>query len=313
MGLPIQPNLFLIGGMRCGSTTLHLMLGQHPDIYMSPVKEPYFYVAEAMRRKLSAGNTTDPEAIRHLNEYVKQGKYRTVEKYATLFNGARHEKYIGESSHYLYHPEAASVIFEDCPNSRIIVSIRNPVERLYSEYLLYRRNGQVKKSFEEFALEGCEFNEFGELIAITPPSKIPKGLYHRLLREWLRIFGPNQVKIVLYDDLVRDPVKVCQSIFEWLGIDSTFVPVQVRSQPGGIPRTSLLTRLDHSPALRPVKALFKRILPDITRQRLRPFVYRHLTTRPRIDPDLRSRLMAIYREDIENLETLLNLDLSSWK
>ncbi len=114
--LLIQPNLFLIGGMRCGSTTLHLMLGQHPDIYMSPVKEPYFYVAEAMRRNMRA-QRENPEAKRRLDEYVKRGKHRELHTYAALFEAVSEEKYVGESSHYLYHPEIASVIFEDCPHA----------------------------------------------------------------------------------------------------------------------------------------------------------------------------------------------------
>ena len=98
------PNLFMIGSMRAGSTTLHTLLGQHQEIFMSATKEPMFFVAEVAREKSARGGTGCDEARKEVGELEAGGKFRTLDRYQTLFAGAGGTPYRGESSHYLYHP-----------------------------------------------------------------------------------------------------------------------------------------------------------------------------------------------------------------
>ena len=86
-----------------------------------------------------------------LNSYVKKGKYRTTDKYISLFDNSRNYKYRGESSHYIYSPDTAIIIKKKSPQSKIIISVRNPIDRMYSEYLYHSRiEGQSKLDFGSY-------------------------------------------------------------------------------------------------------------------------------------------------------------------
>jgi hypothetical protein len=308
--LNIQPNLFLIGAMRAGSTSIHMLLDQHPEIFMSQVKEPMYFVAEAMRCELKKGDNAD--LARRLSQFVKHRQHATATTYAALFKTVTNEKYFGESSHYIYHPEVVKVIHEECPDARIIVSLRNPVERLYSEYLLYYRQGSIEnKTFAEFVRERHELDKDGQQLK-SGPSIINKGLYFDLLIEWIDVFGDAQVKIILFEDFTRDYLKICQSVYEWLEVDPSFVPTPIHAQQGGIPKSRAL--FDSIENNKLIKTMFiKKMVPKMERERLRSIWYKFLLKKDEIDPQTRKILKKIYREDIEKVEREFHLDLTAWK
>src|SRR6478735_7459449 len=111
------PNFLLIGGAKCSTTSLYHYLGQHPDIFMSPIKEPRYF-----------GSGSRP---------VTPAPARTRAAYERLFNGVTTERAIGEASpQYLHCADAVDRIADELPDGvRFIVSIRNPAERAYSSYL----------------------------------------------------------------------------------------------------------------------------------------------------------------------------------
>ena len=158
------PNLFFIGGMRCGSTTLNLALSQHPEICMSEVKEPYYWVAEAMRRE--AGD--DPRRRAETLEFEIKGRHRTDETYGLLFDGADDQRLVGELSHYLYHPSVIPYIAEASPDAKVVVALRDPTDRLFSEYLYLRRQASFSGSFADFALAGAAQDTAGEISGFGP-------------------------------------------------------------------------------------------------------------------------------------------------
>ena len=194
-GISSPPNLYLIGGMRCGSTTLHASLDAHPQIFMAPVKEPSFFIAEAMRHAPNLG-PQHPDTV----TYVAQGRYRTREAYTSLFDDYSGERYLGEASHYLYHPATIPLISAICPNPRIVVSVRQPAERLFSEYLYRCRVGQERRNFREFALEKLPKAHLSEEC-----QKTTKEHQAALISPWIEEFGAKQVKIILFDDLEANP------------------------------------------------------------------------------------------------------------
>ena len=304
-----QPNLFLIGAMRAGSTSLHALINQHPEIFMSHVKEPMYYVAETMRRTLDMyGNTADIEY--QLMDFVKQRKHAEAHTYEILFDKVMGRKYMGESSHYIYHPQVARAIHDDCPNARIIVSLRNPIERLYSEYMLYRRQGKdVEETFAEFVNNNSSFSHDGKIL-ITDSPKIRKSLYFDSLVEWVNVFGRDQVKIILFEDFISDYLQVCESIFSWLGVDPTFTPIPIHAQQGGTPKSGTIFYGVEKSKLK--LKLLKRIMPPKVRDRLRAVWYQVSLEKGTIDESTRVFLLKAYREDITNLEREFQLDLSTW-
>ncbi len=301
-----QPNFFVIGGMRCGSTSLNLMLEQHPDIYMSPIKEPEYYLAEAFR------NIKDPspEDRDFLETFLKKGKYRTGETYQSLFQNVRGAKIVGEASHYIYHPDTAAEIFKDCPEARILICLRNPVDRLFSEYLLFLRDGTETGNFADYvARYASDYLDKKILSKINVP-KLNKGLQAELLAPWIAQFGRGRIKLVLFDDLNRAPAETMMDIFGWLKIDDSFVVREIHAQKGGAAKAKWMIRALNSKhaRLKRIKAL----IPKSAKVKVRSLIFSKTLERPEMDAQTKAFLAQFYRDDIEKLSNIVGKDLSEW-
>lgn len=300
------PNLFFIGGMRCGSTTLHLALSQHPDICMSEVKEPYYWVAEAMRRE--AGD--DPARRAATRDFETRRRHRTDESYALLFEGVEDQRLVGESSHYLYHPNVIPYIAEASPDARIVVALRDPTDRLFSEYLYRRRQALFDGSFADFALADAKLDTAGEILGFGPGSRLRKGLQAMLLSPWIETFG-ERVRLVWFEELECGPQKLAGLLYAWLGVDPEFKPMMVHAQRGGIPGSpGVLRRL----GLRngPLAAL-RHYLPKTWRESVRAQLYARTLERPELPVELEGKLRRFYQPDVERLEEVTGRNLASWK
>lgn len=301
-----QPNFFFIGGMRCGSTTLNLMLEQHPDIFMSPIKEPNFYLPETIRR-LAKPSEADLEELTSLEE---SGKYRSRDAYFGLFDESDGAEFVGESSHYLYHPRVAKTIHDDCPEAKILICLRNPADRLFSEYLLQLRRGDIQCDFNAFTDELASGFVKGTLTDKALVPRLNKGLQHQLILPWIELFGRGNVKLVLFEDLEQNPQTVAADIFDWLSIDSGFSPVVVHTQKGGMPKGKNLTRIFNTRSR--LAARIKGLIPDITKKKLRSWLYAKSLERPTMQPKTRLFLMDFYRDDISELQGVLDRSLEHW-
>ena len=127
------PNFLIIGAAKAGTTSLYHYLRQHPDVYMSPVKEPAYYA--------SAGAGGEPR---------RRGAIRTRTAYERLFEAATTERARGEaSSQYLNDEAAPDRIAADLGDVRLIVSLRNPVDRAYSSYLGRLAGGTERRTLDD--------------------------------------------------------------------------------------------------------------------------------------------------------------------
>src|SRR5918998_2242905 len=126
-----MPNFLLIGAMKAGTTAFYQLLDKHPQVYMSPNKEPNFFAFEGEKLDFRA-----PSDIEGLNRHA----VTEIEEYQALFDGVSGEKAIGEASHwYMYKPEASGRIKHHLPEAKLIAVLRDPAERAYSEFLHFVR------------------------------------------------------------------------------------------------------------------------------------------------------------------------------
>lgn len=299
------PNLFLIGGMRCGSTALHLLLDQHDDINMSSKKEPYYFNAELKRQELS--NNYNRALEEDLNNYVKKGKYRTADKYFSLFDNSRNYKYRGESSHYMYSPDTATIIKKVSPQSKIIISVRNPIDRMYSEYLYHSRiEGQSALDF------GSYVNDSLQLFKSGIPTRLTKGLYHDSILHWIKIFGEDNVKIIVYEEFKNDQQKVVSEIYNWLNLIPSKINNLTPQKTGKIRFKKLFFFINSSVF---IKSFLKLIFSKSSRVKIRSFFY-FLFLQKKKKSDIsnltKKLLVDFYEEDFFKLKKLLNKDLSFW-
>ena len=212
MSLCRLPNLIIVGAHKAATTSLHHYLGEHPQAFMSPLKETRFFVADYFRR-LSADYPRREELLRRV--------LFTLEEYAAQFKEAGSATVIGEASpQYLYlHDLAIPGICAVLGDPAIVMVLREPVSRAYSAYRLLLRDGATTASFEEvLAAEPWYRTE------VYPPyfHLTAMGFYAEAVRAYRRQF--SRVRVLLYDDLLREPAATLAGLFTWLGIDPAFVP-----------------------------------------------------------------------------------------
>ena len=290
------PNFFLIGAMRSGTTSLYNYLSQHPEIFMSEIKEPNYFACDDK----DIDGVNHPYTICNFKEYI------------ALFTNVDQEKAIGEASHtYLYSSLAPKRIFDFNSEAKILVILRNPAERAFSHYLFLRRLGyETAESFEK-ALELEEERVkkrkgFGHYIR--------RGFYFRQLKRWYDIFPKNQIKVCLYDDLQKDPLTLIQNIYKFLEVDPYFKPdISLKSHPSGIVRNKFLYSLYRYGQKK--QKLIKKLLPSkiyLYLKKVGYYVLNKSIKKPQLRSETKKKLIEIYKEDILNLQGLIERDLSNW-
>jgi hypothetical protein len=287
-----MPNFLIVGAMKSGTTALYYYLEQHPDVYMSPVKEPNFF---------SQGPENAAGAVTHI------GAYRD------LFGGVSGETAIGEASHsYLYEPRAAAEIKRFIPGAKLIAILRNPVDRAYSHFLHMVRNGTEPLDDFAQALQEDEVRVHSER---TFQDYIGRGLYYNQLKRYFGTFPREQVRVYLYEDLSGAPISTVQDAFRFLEVDDSFVPdVSLQRNVSGYPKYNTLDRVLRSQSR--VKHALKIYLPARLRWRLSQafddLKTRNLVEPPPIQPEVRRQLIEVYREDVLKVQELIHRDLSGW-
>lgn len=295
----MKPNFFLIGAQRAGTTTIHNALKAHPEIFMSAIKEPQYYVAQMLLQKAQL----EPEVQKEYETYLGKGKYRTTETYESLFNQSDGYKIVGESSHYIYRPEVARIIYKDCPNAKILISIRNPVDRFFSEYQLAKRTGNYSMSFADYYRENKEF--------AMGKNKLEKGFYASKIRHFIDVFGSDNVKLIIFDDFKVAPMQTLTEILDWLGVNPAYELPIVNVQMGGTIKNAWVSYfLKHQGINKVIKAV---ISSGLLRNRLRQLIYKKTVVPEKMDSELRKELATFYSSEITALEVLLGKSLNSWK
>jgi hypothetical protein len=305
---PVMPNFVVIGAAKSGTTALYRMLVQHPQIYMSPVKEPGFFAMEGYPDNfIKALPYPVPAGITHLDSYQ------------ALFAGATTEVAIGEASTlYLsgYHPErTAATIRRHVPHARLIAILRHPVDRAYSEYNFRRQRHHRRRRLEPL-------RDFSAALA-AEEERIRRGWwisyryrdtgrYYRHLRPFFDQFPREQIRVFLYDDWSARPIDVLRDIFRFLEVDDTVdLDVEQRHNVTAVPHSILLESITHTPGA--LRDMAKAYLPQrLWRPLIRGLRRVNRAKPPRLAPRLRRQLTAEFRDEILRLEDLIGRDLQHW-
>ena len=296
-----MPNFLIIGAAKSGTTSLYYYAKQHPEVYMSPIKEPKFFALQG--EDLDFRGPGDQERMQ--NNWIT-----TFEDYLELFRGVTDENAIGEASNlYLYDPKAAARIRRYVPQVKLIAILRDPAERAYSNFLYMIRRGREPLAAFPAALR----EEERRILNNWMPSWHYKrsGFYYAQLSRYFDEFSTSQIKVYLLEELTADPGCVLQDLFEFLGVDGTFVSdVSERHNPSGIPRRKALHRFLTKPNA--IKTALKAVVPPGMSRRTTLRIRNQNLVRPTLSPEVRTELIATYRDDILKLQDLIGRDLSKW-
>lgn len=313
------PDFLIVGAAKSATTSLYAYLCQHPAVFMPLVKEFHFfsYAGTEWQHTLYAKN---------------------LFQYANFFRKAPEQCLLGEASTtYLYEyartiERIKSIYGADAEKIRIIISLRDPAERAFSHYSMYRLYGLEKWGFDEAVREGAaerlNANLDSERFGITL-DYLRAGMYAEQVRAYMDAFP--HVHIVLYDDIRRDPQAVMRGIFRFLDVDERqAVSCDVVHNSSGIPRSGIVhaalnaankfivTRQSR------LKAALLRCISwfvdwDAVRTRAGAAALRILAgirfmnaKKASLLPAARKRMVDYYRADIARLERLIGRDLSAW-
>lgn len=272
----------MVGAPKTGTSSFFEYLSGHPDIFLPAVKELHYFAYPEV-----ADTYYDIPFVTSESEYLR------------LFDNRRNEKAAGDlSPSYLFRTEAVERIRRFQPEARIIISLRNPIKRAISHYLMDVRLGYQDRPLAEFMQRTEENRLFYE-------QYIEVGMYSKQIQAYLDRFGPENVLVLLYDDLVRDPQAYLREVLKHLGVDDQ-VSIDMKVHNAfSMPRFGFVRTLIQSGPVKQIAsrmpARLKRAIKSVTHSRERP--------------DLSSdepQLARIFQEDIGAVARIIGRDLSGW-
>jgi hypothetical protein len=277
------PNLFIAGAPRCGTSSLHSYLQGIPGIFMSRIKEPNYF-----SRVVIGDRHPMVKAIRNQARYLR------------LFDGAGDAKVIGEATpFYLEDPEAPGLIRDKVPDAKVILSLRDPVERLFSHYHMMRNNRHSMGSFMQEIERGLAHQGERDMAVLAPTT----GLYSRQVARYLRVFGEERVHVLILEEWARDVPRALTHILKFLGIEhdcGEFTePPQRRYAEARGPVVRYLF------GNRTISRASEAMIPYRLRKIVRNAFLMKRMPKPEIDDEARNFLVQYYREDVRRLELLL--------
>lgn len=284
-------SLMIAGAQKAGTTSLKNYLGQHPQLQTHLQKEFAFFVDDSAYTK---------------GYLPAKRKYFSVAKEGALLIAKSAGLYISETALQRLH--------EHNPDCKLLVILRNPVERTYSSYLMEKNYGAINEPFE--IING--------IIEQADPSDwryeffIGMSLYFKKLEMIYRYFPKEQVKLIRFEDLTRAPQETCKDVFRWMSVDDTFVPdTSVRHNVTTVTRSQtygrlLLRVLSNS---NPLKKAVRIFLPGKMDYRVGEAMRKINHTDKKYDPiqkETLKKLVEFFRPHNEELGKLTGMDFSSW-
>lgn len=288
-----SPHFLVIGAYKCGTTALHHYLRAHPGLFVPQRKEPNYFAFAGAEPPFD-----HPAAATSIRD-------RTT--YEGLFAPAPSGAISGEvSPAYLAVPAACERIRTAVPDVRLVAVLRDPVERAYSDYLMYRRDGLERAANFREALDQQARRDR----ATDPTSRyIDTGRYAAQLAPYLATFPRDRVHVLLHEEVRDHRDQTLRGLFEFLGVDPTVeirdqAPSNVSGEPGGMGMRVAYGVRRRLRGLRP-------IVPEGVRRHLDARLERQLVRTPLPD-DAAELLIDSYREDVAHLADLIQRDLSGW-
>lgn len=294
------PNFLIAGAAKSGTTSLYYYLYGHPEIFMSKFKEPEFFTHE-MQEKYS-------KVIGNSLPYISK-----FADYLELFADVRNEKVIGEASTatIYYHSTSIPLIKKILGNPKIIIMLRNPVYACFSMYTHRIRDNRENFSFEEALKKEDERIKEGYRLSYHYKKR---ALYSDQVKAFLSSF--SDVKVIIYEEFVKDIPATLRSVFDFLEVDSDYNPpnTSISYNASGVPRIRWINNIFtmKNPIQMGIQKIGNKILTPSVYAGLRDSIRQKNMIRAQMNPETLMYLQDFYSDNIRKLEEILDRDLSIW-
>ena len=283
-------DFFIVGAPKAGTTSLYFYLNEHPQIEMSSVKEPDYFSNKEMQTQ---------------NLYYKKQRIDTLKKYNALYSEKKNLVRGEASVSYLYYNGVPKKIFEYNTKSKIIIMIRNPVERAFSHYLMDKRLGYISENFETIINQKYSDKKLN----LFYQQYIELGKYTEQIKRYFDVFRSENILFIDYDDFVSRTSQEIDKVYSFLNIDNS-----ATSQVNKIynsytnPNNKIVSYLYSFVFLRSVANYF---FSALIKEKILRLFFVH-SEKPVLIKESRNLLINYFSKDINNLSKLLNKDYTKW-
>jgi hypothetical protein len=273
-----------IGGQKCATSWIFKCLSEHPEVCVCSSKETHFFCDD---KKFAQG----------------------LEFYQQHFDHCSGSQAVGEfSSAYLGSKQAPERIQNVFPDVKLIVSLRQPVDRAFSHYLHLKSKRMIEP--DETIAEAIK----------KYPEVVEYGMYGKCLERYLDTFPAEQILIVWYDDLQKDPINFIKKIYKFLSVDENFVPkiINQKYHTAEVRASKIYRKINKTYIQLRQHALGRLLIKilkitGINSYNINNLIQKNQPPKPEISAEDRGYLQAIFDADIEKLEKLISQDLSNWR
>jgi hypothetical protein len=288
----MKVDFFIVGAPKAGTTSLYHYLNEHPEISMSSQKEPdYFSDAD----------------IQNEGMYYGKNRIDTIKKYHALFDDNLESKLKGEASvSYLFYKNVPQKIKTYNPDAKIIIMLRNPIDRAFSHYLMDYRLGLVSDSFEDIIDQKLVHKN----AKLFYQQYIELSEYANQVKRYLDVFDRKEILFIEYEDLKKDVLGIVKKTYLFLGVNQVYSPdVNKKHNTYTMPKNSIIRFIYSFVILRNILAFFfsKNLV-----NRIRAVLFKN-DKKPVLLDETRNRLKQFFTKDVNALGRMLNKDFSSWK
>ena len=295
----IVPNTFLIGAQKSATTSFYNWIAQHPDI-------------------------CGPESIKDVGFFLDDRLYNKglsflSKAYKSHYN---QQKIILHSNvNYIYFEEALKKIHSLGSDTKFVLILRNPVERAISAYYFFKQRGLEEREMTQAFMEEETLKDSGSLQELCDFTYKEHGLYAKQINQFYKYFDKDKLLVLFFEDLKNEPFKELSKAFKFLGIDDSFKPNLNHENKTGVPSSKVVQKLIHGEN-RIKKALVHNVLDMLvsleTKNKIKKsigerFMKESNSMKKDTPENFKKELYSYYMSEIENLEELLQRDLSEWK
>ena len=283
----MEPNFFIVGAPKAGTTNISYYLNLHRKVFVSKLNEPYYFCKWDL-----------PE------NFKRESMIRNEKKYMQLFDSAKNHKAIGEATpSYLHSPQAASKIKDRFPDSKIIISIRNPIDRAQSAYL---SNEFMRKDTQTFldmikSHEKLMINNNFYIYNILEP-----GFYSKHIERFKKIFDSKKIKVIIFEEYIQNIQNSINSLLNFLDLDNNYNFIEQPKNSYRVPKNQIFQNILENKTIRKIST---HLIPTLTREKIGDNFLLKEVKKPQISIIERNYLKNIYKDEIQNLESLLNRTL----
>ncbi len=283
----MKPNFFIVGAPKAGTTNISYYLNLHPNVFISRLNEPYYFCKWDIP-----------------NDFKRESMIKDEKKYLELFKDATSHIAIGEATpSYLHSPNAALKIKEKFPESKIIISLRNPIVRAQSSYFSNQFMRKDDQTFLEMIKSHellIENNEFYIYNIIEP------GFYSKHIERFQKFFTSEKIKVIIFEEYVDDIQKSISSLLNFLGLDVNFIFNEQSKNSYRIPKNKIFKAILENKTVRKTST---HLIPTLTREKFGDKFLLKEVEKPKIGKIEHDYLKNIYKDEVKKLESLLKRKL----